>query len=264
VSVLGYSQPRDNRTPAIATAAVLHAGLILALWYFTPPPKPGGNAVPINIVSSAPTTDSRPAEEAPQAQTAQAEEPQPEAKPQPAPPPPPPKPTPVTPHPAVKPPTPAPTPRPVQTQAKPTPAQTPPKTFDWSQIQHTIDSAARSAPRPAAAPRGPTRAETDTHARPDVGQGVSTSDIEGLSQLLNRLWLKNCNGADLANVTVRLTIDQFGMVAKADDGHARLEDDTPSGIRAISAVHKAQPYGPQFRGQTFIVKFDASKACANS
>src|SRR5579863_8264978 len=77
---------RDSRAPALAAALVLHAGLLLALVWARPSVLPTGTSVPITLVASGPTTDSRPAEQAPVTQEAQVETPVPEAK-APAPPP---------------------------------------------------------------------------------------------------------------------------------------------------------------------------------
>ncbi|MGH6970624.1 MAG: energy transducer TonB, partial [Caulobacteraceae bacterium] len=73
---------RDSRLPALAGAVALHIA-VLALVIFVPhgPPPAPGSAVPINVVSNAPATDTRPAEQAPQTQTAQAPQPTPEAPP---------------------------------------------------------------------------------------------------------------------------------------------------------------------------------------
>jgi hypothetical protein len=275
---------RDSRAPAMIAALALHLALFAALTIFHPAlPLPLGAAVPINIVSSAPTTDSRQAEQAPQTQTAQVDQPVPQAKaPSPPPPPPPqPQPRPAPPRPVNTVPPPQPAPRPTPTPVKPTPvapakptpapahpSRTPPKdTFDLNALAASIARASHSAPpRPANAPRGPTRAETAPQPRVDAGQGISQSDIQGLSQLLDRLWLKNCDAGTVVNVTVRLAIDNDGRVLLADAGgreHAGDPAVSASAIRAIAAVHQAAPYAEEFRGRTFSVNFDAAKACAN-
>jgi protein TonB len=277
---------RDSLAPAMIAALALHLALFAALTIFHPAlPLPLGSAVPINIVSDAPTTDSRKAEQAPEAQTAQVEEPVPQA-PAPSPPPPPPpqprpqaRPTPPKPLKTV--PLPKPALRPTPTPAKPTPvatakppptparaSHTPPRdTFDLNALAASISRAAKSSPpRPANGARGPTRAETAPVARVDAGQGISQSDIQGLSQLLNRLWLKNCDAGTIVNVTVRLAVDNDGRVLLADAGgreHAGDPAASASAIRAIAAVHQAAPYAEEFRGRTFSVNFDAAKACAN-
>ncbi|MDQ2861836.1 MAG: energy transducer TonB, partial [Pseudomonadota bacterium] len=81
---------RESLKPAFLAAVALHVGLFAAVVLLgRPRPAPMGDAVPINIVSSEPKTDSRPAEAAPQTQAAQVETPVPEAKaPAPAPAPP--------------------------------------------------------------------------------------------------------------------------------------------------------------------------------
>jgi len=280
-----YARRRDSLAPALIAALAMHVGLFVALTIFHPAlPLPLGSAVPINIVSQAPTTDSRQAGQAPQTQTAQVEAPVPQAKaptPPPPPPPSPPQPRPTPPKPLKTVPPPKPALKPTPTPAKPTPApavkapptpthpsKAPPKdTFDLNALAASISRASHSSPsRPANAARGPTRAETAPVARVDAGQGISQSDIQGLSQLLNRLWLKNCDSGTIVNVTVRLAIDNDGRVLLADAGgreHAGDSAASASAIRAIAAVHQAAPYAEEFRGRTFSVNFDAAKACAN-
>ncbi|MGI8841269.1 MAG: energy transducer TonB [Caulobacteraceae bacterium] len=257
---------RDSLTPAFLAAVALHIALFAAVLLLSrPAPIPLGAAVPINIVSSAPTTDSRPAEAAPQVQAAQVETPVPEAK---AP----------TPPPAPAQPVAAPAPAPVKrAKAKPTPAPTKPApafrprpakpAFSLDALQADIAKAARAQPaRPAFAARGPTRAETAPVARVDAGQGVSQSDLEGLGQLLNRLWFKNCAAAAPVDVTVKLAIGDDGRVSRADAGGEQGSADpaiSASAIRAVAAVHQAAPYAPEFRGKSFSVNFIASKACSD-
>jgi periplasmic protein TonB len=277
---------RDSLAPALLAAAALHLGLFAALTLFHPTlPLPLGSAVPINIVSQAPTTDSRQADQAPETQTAQADQPVPQAKAPVPPPPPPPQPqqrvtppkplkTVTLPQPALKPaPTPAkPTPVPaVKPQPAPTkPSRTPTKdTFDLNAIAAVVAHAARTAPqRPAYAARGPTRTETAPVARVDAGEGVSQSDLQGLQQLLERLWNPDCvtEGGGAVVVPIHFTVGDDGRVTGrvTDAAH-----DTPADTvayaaarRAIDAVHEAEPYADAYRGKTFTVNFDAHKACA--
>ncbi|MGI9169056.1 MAG: energy transducer TonB, partial [Caulobacteraceae bacterium] len=101
---------RESLTPAFLAAAALHLGLFAAVVLLkSSSPVPIGDAVPINIVSREPKTDSRPAEAALQTQAAQTPTPVPEAKA--------PTPPPASPQPA-----PEPVPAPVKpAKAKPTP-----------------------------------------------------------------------------------------------------------------------------------------------
>lgn len=264
----------DGWLPALAAAAVLHVLVFtLVVIFGLPKLKPGGTAVPINIVANAPTTDSRAAEQAPQVQSAATEEPAPEPEPAPAPA----KsvPTPAPPKPAPKPvPTPAPAktapmktqPPPTPAPAKPTKPAPPQPTFDLNRLDASLQGAIAKARagRPALAPRGPTRSETALQARPSAGTGVSTSDVEGLGQLLNRLWNPNC-AADPVDVDLAIDVDMNGRIRV--DAHGRDQSSDPavaaSYIRAISAVHKVEPYDPKFRGQHIPIRFIASKACAN-
>ncbi|HEV7383686.1 MAG TPA: energy transducer TonB, partial [Phenylobacterium sp.] len=96
---------RREIQPAMLGSVLLHATVAVALlvsWNFARDLKVG-SVVPVTIVSQAPATDVRKAEQAPVEQTAQADEPVPQAplestppapEPKPAPPPPTPKPTP--------------------------------------------------------------------------------------------------------------------------------------------------------------------------
>ena len=125
----------------------------------------------------------------------------------------------------------------------------------------------RRRARPSAA-RGPASAETAPVARVDAGQGYQPErHARGCSQLLNRLWLKNCDAGTIVNVTVRLAVDNDGRVLLGRRRRAGNTRGDPaasaSAIRAIAAVHQAAPYAEEFRGRTFSVNFDAAKACAN-
>ena len=257
---------RGSLTPAFLAAVALHIGLFAAVILLgRPQPVPMGDAVPINIVSSAPTTDSRPAEAAAQTQTAQVETPVPQAK-APTPPPAPPQPT-LEPTPA---PVKAARAQPTPTPAKPAPAvkaQPAKPAFSLDALQASITRAARAQPaRPAFAARGPTRAETAPQARVDAGQGVSQSDLQGLQQLLERLWNPNCSveGGEAVIVPVKFALGDDGAVIGRVTDRAASSDPVvfAAARRAIDAVHQAEPYAAPYRGKSFTVIFDAQKACA--
>ena len=270
---------RNSLAPALLAAAALHVGLFLIATYVARPSfVPMGTAVPINIVSSAPTTDSRPAEAAPVTQAAQTETPVPQAK---SPPPPtpkaPPAPTQPQPKPLPKPtpvktvtPKPEPKPIPEKPPPKPTPSRQPAKAaFNLDALAANIAKTTKpSPPRPASGAKGPTRAETAPVARVDAGQGVSQSDIAGLSQLLERLWNPNCEtaGGDAVVIPVKFTVSYDGHVIGRITEGGRDNSANPvistAARRAIDAVHQAEPYGATYRGQTFTVNFDAKTACA--
>jgi outer membrane biosynthesis protein TonB len=246
---------------------VLHLA-VLALVIFAPShlPKPIGSSVPINIVSSAPFTDTRPAVQAPQTQAAAAPAPVPQAPPQPpAPEVAPPAFTKTTPTPTKVQPKPVPTPQP-STKAAPQPAQ---KAFDFNHLQQIIDSARHNTGAAASrAPKGPARAETAPQARPDAGQGVSQSDMLGLEQVLERLWNPNCDvaGGAAVKLQVKFTIDLAGAVLghPTAGGLERSPDPVVAAAarRALDAVHEAAPYAAPFYGQQITVNFDAKEACA--
>jgi outer membrane biosynthesis protein TonB len=257
-------------TPALVAAVALHlAALALLLWNPGVPPL-AGSPVPITIVSHAPTTDSRAAEEAPATQSARTEKPVPQAKaPSPPPPPPPQQPKPKTqPEPkAIHALTPKPVPAPSAPNPKTKAAQTH-DTFSLDALAADLSRARRPTPqRPAFAAQGATRAETAPQARVDAGQGVSQSDLLGLSQLLNRLWNKSCNLDDTVIVPVSFTVGFDGRVVGTPNAGGREKSSNPAvavaARRALDAVGQAAPYGPAYRGKAFKVNFDAKTACAN-
>jgi protein TonB len=264
VSGLALAPPRDSRLPALVVAAALHAALFLAV-VLTPTkaPPPIGSSVPINIVSSAPFTDTREAVQAPQTQAAAAPTPVPAAKAQP--------PAPVEAPPAFT----QTVPQPVKAQKPPTPqpaqhASSPASAaVDFNRMQQIIDNAQRNAgAKASSAPRGPARAETAPQARPDAGQGVSQSDLLGLQQLLERLWNPNCDvaGGSAVKVKVKFIVSLSGNLLGAPDAGGLEHSGDPvvaaAARRALDAVHQAAPYSQPYYGQSIVVNFDAKEACA--
>lgn len=259
----------ESRAPAVGAAMALHLIVfLLAAFLGRSPDTPGGTAVPITIISHAPTTDSRRAEKAPETQAAQSPQPLAQAPP-PEPPPAPAKPAPPTPR-AV--PIPSPKATPNLKPPKPHPRQADqrpsPDTFSLDALAAEVAKSRRaSPPRPAFANRGPARAETAPVARVDAGQGVSQSDVAGLSQLLERLWNPNCDaaGGDTVVVPARFSIGDDGRVAGrvGISGQGGGPAFAAAARRAIDAIHQAEPYGASYRGKTFTVNFDAKTACAS-
>ena len=255
----------DNRLPALLAAAALHGGLIAFLILFPSRPNlpPIGSSVPINIVSSAPFTDTRPAVQAPQTETAAAPAPTPQAPPQP-------------PAPQVAPPAfshAAPAPIRTQRETPPQPAvraaQSAAKPFDLNHLQRIIDNARRSSSQAvSSAQRGPARAETAPQTRPDAGQGVSQSDMLGLQQLLERLWNPNCDvaGGAAVRLKVKFLVDLSGnLLGQPNAGGLERSSDpvvSAAALRALDAVREAAPYSQPYYGQTILVNFDAKEACA--
>jgi outer membrane biosynthesis protein TonB len=270
VSGLAIAGPRQgtNRLPALLVAIALHVGIFAAVMLGPHPAQPPvGSSVPINIVSSAPFTDTRPAEQAPQTEAAAAPQPVPQAPPQP----PAPK---LEPLPSFS--KTAPTPPKV---AKPVPppqpalhaaAAPPAKAFDFNHLQQIIDNARRTSSAPASsAARGPARVETAAQARPNAGQGISASDQAGLQQLLERLWVLECGvpGVDaVAPFKVTFTVTLSGQLLTPPTAHGA--ENTP-GIgaivvrRALDAVRAAEPLAPPYYGQTITVTFNPKKAHAS-
>jgi periplasmic protein TonB len=275
--------PRQTRAPAFVAAILLHAS-VLALVLFVPShaPKPIGSSVPINIVSTAPFTDTRPAVQAPQTQAAQAPAPVPEAKPQPPAPIPAPAPafTETRPQPRVRAerPTPVPQPSPKVARLTQTPTQQPSlkaaaqpasKPFDFDRLQQIIASAKRNeGAQASSAKRGPARVETAEQARPDAGQGLSQSDLAGLQQLLERLWNPNCDvvGGSSVRVKVHFLVGLNGeLLGRPSAGGLEGSSDpvvAAAARRALDAIHRAAPYSEPYYGQSITVNFDAKEACA--
>lgn len=234
---------RDGLAPALAGSAVLHvlvAALFLVSWPWAKELKIG-SVVPVKIVTNAPNTDVRPAEQAPEEQEAATEEPVPnESLQAPAPPEPAPQPehTPAKPTPAPAksaPPTPAPpkptppvpTPKPSPTAQKtpaakpqPAPSAAKPTPHEEVDLDKLLASVSKSGGRPtgqtrSSAPRGPTRTESARQARPAAGTGLSANAFAGFKDELQRRWNPNCDveGGRDVRVKVTFTIGMGGEVA---------------------------------------------------
>ena len=261
-----FYREHDNRVPALIAAALLHAG-IFALILIVPsgaPLLPIGSSVPINIVSSDPYTNTRPAVQAPDTESAQTPTPVPAAPPQ-------------APAPPIAPPAFSAQPKAKAAHDKPVPEQTSlhparPSASSpdlISHLQSIIDTAQRNAGKPASsAAKGPTRLETAPQPKPDAGQGEFQSDMLGLTQLLERLWNPNCDapGGSGVRLTAKFTLGVNGRVL--DGPHVGGLENSDNAVvaaaarRAIDAVREAEPYAEPFRGQTIVVNFNAKEACA--
>jgi protein TonB len=143
----------------------------------------------------------------------------------------------------------------------------PSKPFSLDALEASIAKAAKSAPpRPSSAPRGPTRAETAPQARPNAGTGVQQSQLEGLQQLLGRLW-NPCVvvGGEALKLKATFTVGDEGKVAGGVSlgGAERSPDPTTfaAARRAIDAIHQVEPYAEPFRNQRITVNFDAQQVC---
>ena len=98
---------------------------------------------------------------------------------------------------------------------------------------------------------------------------MTQNDIAGLGQLLQRLWNPNCDAeaGDSQVIPIKIQVDFEGRVSRSVN--RGLCDTNASGphvaaaCRAVDAIHRAEPYPEQYRGQTFTINFDAKTACAN-
>ncbi|WP_293679089.1 energy transducer TonB [uncultured Phenylobacterium sp.] len=227
-----------------------------------------GSVVPVTIVSSAPDRDTRPAEQAPETQTAMTEEPALEAPPEPVPPPPAPAPTPPTKtsKPAEK----APAPLPAKPAAK-APTKPAEKSLDLDNLYASLTKPARNTQRPSSAQKGPSRAETAPVARQTVGSGLAAgAALEGLADELQKRWNPNCDVEGGRDVMVKVAFQLgaggqvVGDVVPQIQG-ARTPVAQASADRAVRAVYAAAPFRGlprEFYGDRIAVNFNAREACA--
>lgn len=276
-------------SPAMAGSALLHLLVFAAMLISWPWAKEIriGAAVPVNIVANAPATNLRPAVQAPEALAPQTEVPAPDeametvtpdAEPSPTPPaakspPPSPKPTltPARPAPAPSPVAKAtPTPQP-KTPAPPTKAA-PSKDMDLDALLASINRPAKaSGAARANAARGPSRPETATQSRPDLGSGLSASALAGLADELQRRWNPNCEVEGGRDVQIRTTfmLGPTGQVVGEVVSQVRAGANTgvaqAAAERATRAVYAAAPFRNlprELYGQRVTVNFNAREACS--
>jgi len=266
---------RDDKTnfsPALVGSIGLHvlvvAAILIGPWK---PSKPViiGESVPVTIVTEGPT-NVRPAIEAAEDQTAQTEEPTPEADPQPPAPVPAPVPTPAPAPPKTAPaptPTPKPTPKPPTKPAKPEPDF-------FASLEKTLAKTPKATGKPVAnAPKGPTRPETATQARPGAGAmtGLQAAAINGMKDEIQRRWNPNCEveGGAAVQVKVSFKLATGGrIVGQVTAGEAERSGDPvvkAAADRAIRAVYQSAPFEglpPDYYGQQLNLNFKARDACA--
>ena len=167
-----------------------------------------GAVVPVTIVSSAPDTDTRAAEQAPETQTAHDRGSRsPKRRPSQSRPPPQPTPPVPTPKAAAKPAEKAPAPTPAKPAAKPAE-----KALDLDALAASLTKPARNAPHgPRRRPRGRPGAETAPVARQTVGSGLAAgAAVTGMTEELQRRWNPNCEVEGGRDVMVRVTF-QLGV-----------------------------------------------------
>lgn len=253
--------------PAALGSVALHGAIALALMIsWGSRDLKVGAIVPVTIVSSAPDTDTRPAEQAPAVQSAMTDDPVVDATSEPVPPPP--QPAPATPVlKAAKPVEKAPAP----TSAKPA-ARPAEKAFDLDALAASLTKPSRNAPqRPSSAPKGPTRPETAPVARQTVGSGLAAgAAVTGMTEELQRRWNPNCDVEGGRDVLVRVTFQLgvsgqlVGDVLSQIQG-ARSPVATAGAERAVRAVYAAAPFRGlprEFYGDRVAVNFNAREACA--
>lgn len=274
------ARQKSEFSAAMVASALLHAGVIAAALVAWPWSRqlPLGSAVPINIVTNAPSTNLAPTiqdlEEAP----AQTEAPVLDAAPSPAAADPAPIPTP--PAPAPKPaPSPAPAPKPAPT-SKAAPAKPPPKTAKPAQKSPGLDldalaasvakSAKSSGSQRSSAAKGEARAATSREARPDLGSGQAAAALTGMSDELQRRWNPNCevDGGRDVRLRVTFTLGSGGQVLGQVEAGGKERSANPvekaAAERAIRAVYAAAPFRNlprQFYGDRIAVNFNAREAC---
>jgi outer membrane biosynthesis protein TonB len=258
---------RREISPALMGSVLLHATvavMFMISWNFARDLKVG-TVVPVTIVANAPSTDLRPAIEAPEVQTAQTDEPVPEAPLESAAPEPQPVPTPPTPAPkATKPAEKLPA-------VKPAPPVKPEKGLDLDALSASVSKMVKtSAPKPSSAAKGPARPETATEARPAVGTGLSAAALSGLTDELQRRWNPNCDVEGGRDVQVRVAFvigaggQVVGNVASQIKG-AQNPVSIAAAERAVRAVYAAAPFRNlprEFYGDKIAVNFNAREACS--
>ena len=245
----------QGRSPALLGSFGLHVGLFaIVLLLARAPMMPMGNAVAINIVAGPPKA----------AAPAEVPAPQPvEATAPPA---------------AVAPSAPekslAPPPKPLPTPRKllPPPPRPTPNLDDRSfldRLQATVDKAKRSTPaHPPAARAGPVQPRSGPPGHAAADTGVSASAMQGLQQLLGRLWNVNCatEGADTVKLRVHFTVWTDGRIAGPVTAGGAEASANPliyaAARRAIDAVHQAEPYEEAYQGRSITVNFDAHNTCS--
>ena len=178
-----------------------------------------------------------------------------------------PTPTPPTPQPKAD----APAAKPAPPKPAPTPKPKP------AEKQLDLDSLLAGLPKPrsggkaSSAPKGPSRPETATQARPDLGSGLNANALAGLTDELQRRWNPNCDVEGGRDVRVQVTfmIGQGGGVQGAVSAGGQEQSSNPvvraAAERAIGAVYGASPFRMlprDFYGQRVKVNFNAREACS--
>lgn len=274
------ARQKSEFSAAMVASALLHAGVIVSALVAWPWSRqlPLGTAVPINIVTNAPTTNLAPTIQAPEEAPAQTEAPVIDAAPTPAAPDPAPIPTP--PAPAPKPaPSPAPAPKPVPT-SKTAPAKPPEKAakptpkspgLDLDALAASVAKSAKSSgSQRSSAAKGEARPATSSEARPDLGSGQAAAALNGMSDELQRRWSPNCEveGGRDVRLRVTFTLGPGGQVLGQVEAGGKERSANPvekaAAERAIRAVYAAAPFRNlprQFYGDRIAVNFNAREAC---
>ncbi len=260
---------RREMSPAMVGSVLLHvtvAAAFMISWNLSRDLKVG-SIVPVNIVTSAPDMDIRPAVQAPEEQTAQADEPVPDAPLESAAPAPQPTPTPTPQIPTQK------AVKPVEKlpAVKPTPPVKPEKGLDLDALSASVSRMVKPATAKASsAAKGPARPETAPVARQTVGTGVSAAALTGLTDELQRRWNPNCDVEGGRDVVIRVAfvIGAGGQVVgdvTSEIRSARTGVSQAAAERAVRAVYAAAPFRTlprEFYGDKIAVNFNAREACS--
>ncbi|MBX7249009.1 MAG: hypothetical protein K1X35_08215 [Caulobacteraceae bacterium] len=254
---------KGNLAPALAAAAVLHAGLFAAFLVFAPKGDREMivSSVPVTILSDAPATAPTPELDIPEAAPDQPEVAEEEATP------PPPPPAPPEPAPTPKPPKPKPTPTPV----KPPPAKsrtTPQVNDNW--LDNVASGPAK--PRRSASPRpadAPVKQENRAGGAPRAGPLSLTgrASLALISRQIARNWALDCARSDLADIKpvfrFRLTSDGR-LVGRPEYVRGDPDPGQANARRAEAAMRQTEPFDDvtdDLVGPTLQLTFDAAKAC---
>ena len=257
---------RREMSPAVLGSVLLHVTLAVAFmvsWNLSRDLKVG-SIVPVNIVTSDPDLDVRPAVQAPEETPAQADEPVPDA---------PLESTAPVPHPTPAPP--VSTPRTVKPAerlpvVKPNLPAKPEKSLDLDALSASVSKMVKSATKPSSAARGPARPESALVARQTVGTGVSAAALTGLSDELQRRWNPNCDVEGGRDVVIRVAfiIGAGGQVVgdvTSEIRSVKTGVSQAAAERAVRAVYAAAPFRTlprEFYGDKIAVNFNAREACS--
>jgi protein TonB len=253
------ARTRSDLTPSLLGSALLHGGLLaltLVSWPWFGKHMEIGAAVPVTIVASAPVSNIRPAEQAPEEVEALIETPELEATPEPA--------SPPQVEALVVPSSPKPAPKKQAAQPKPA-------ALDLDALAESLKPSRPPKPK-SSARKGAARPETAVQARAATGEAsaLAASALASLSADLARRWNPNCEVEGGSDVDIRVAFRLNASGAVIGRLEASGENSANPVVKAASdrakrAVLQAEPFEDlpsELYGDRIIVRFNARNACA--